>query len=226
MNNSEIQNMIEKYKKELVEYAKKNEGYIANMPEEDMMDTEPEAVPAQTTVTAPQMTSPVTQNNQEPREITELEGTNPEGYVSGRVDPPYATYEDFLNSNPGKGYLKVQTFAGREAFPVVNANVVVSKMLASSEQIIHNKYTDISGVVDNLELSAPSKELSEEPNNSIPYATYVIKVSHPYFLTTIFKNVPVFDSVKSIQQVAMVPRTGTPADDKEIVYDESGVKDL
>ena len=73
---------------------------------------------------------------------------------------------------------------------------------------IHDSHTDSSGILDNLQLPAPDKSLSETEQGSCglaPYATYDIFVSHPGFISTYLENVPIFDSTVSIQSVEMLP---------------------
>ena len=73
---------------------------------------------------------------------------------------------------------------------------------------IYDSHTDSSGILDNLQLPAPDKSLSETEQGSCglaPYATYDIFVSHPGFISTYLENVPIFDSTVSIQSVEMLP---------------------
>ncbi len=213
MNNSDMDEIIERYKKELFEYAKNNDKFIS----EDLnMQEEKESVP----VIAPQVT------NDESAEIDSLEGTNVSNYSSDRPTPDYQNYREFEENNKGRGSLKIQVYAGSEAFPIANANVIVSKTFPEGKTEIYNLYTDISGIVDNMALPAPNKNLSEQPNDSMPYATYDVVVTHPYYVNTTFENLPIFDTVKSIQMVPMIPRSGGPSDDRTITYDENVAKDL
>lgn len=215
MDNFELQNMIEKYKEELLKYAKENGGYVS----EDVINSMPEAKEVVANVNeVPQI--------REPEEITELVGTNPDGYNAERNEPTYRNLEEFKKDNTAEGTMKVQVFAGREIFPIVNARVVVSKDFTEGNHVFYDEMTDISGIVDSLILSAPPKENAKRTNEMPIFSTYTIKVTHPYYITTVYKNVPVFDSVLSIQPVNMIPKTGTPTDDNEIVYTEQEPTDL
>ena len=89
-----------------------------------------------------------------------------------------------------------------------------------------DKLTDTSGIVDNLSLIAPMKDIARDDNNVLPYSTYTIRVTHPYYVTTVYTKVPVFDGVTSIQPVNLVPKTGTPSDDNEIIYVDEEPEDL
>lgn len=215
MNNSELQNLIEKYKKELIKYANENGGFV----KEEVIKKEPQAMPVVSIVSSED-------NTNREADITELEGTNPDGYNAGRIEPTYLDVNNFESKNQGKGTLKVQAFSGREAFPIVNARVVVSKDFENESHIFFDDLTDTSGIVENMMLSSPSKDVAQRDNTILPYSTYSIRVTHPYFITTVYENVPVFDGITSIQPVNMIPRTGTPTDDKEIVYTEQEPTDL
>ncbi len=215
MNNSELQNMIEKYKKELLKYANENGGFV----KKEILEKEPEAKPVVAVVSSEDYT------NRE-ADITELEGTNPTGYNAGRVEPVYSSAEDFRRKNAGVGRMKVQVFSGREAFPVVSARVQISKNFEDGERFFADELTDTSGIVEGVSLIAPKKDLAQENNEILPYSTYTIKVTHPYYITTLYTNVPVFDDVLSIQPVNLVPKTGTPSDDNEIIYVDEEPKDL
>ncbi len=215
MNNSDLQNMIEKYKDELLKYARENGGYVSdevinNMP------VSTDSMPAVNDI--PQL--------REPEEITELVGTNPDNYNAGRDEPTYRNLEEFKAENTGEGTMKIQAYSGRGSFPVVNARVVISKDFTEGTHVFYDEMTDVSGIVEPVRLSTPPSENATRTNEVPVLSTYTIKVTHPYYITTVYKNVPVFDGIMSIQPVNMIPKTGTPTDDNEIVFEEQEPKDL
>ena len=215
MNNSELHNMIEKYKEELLKYANENGGYVKS----DIIEKMPEAKTVVSVIDSQDKTG-------QEADITELEGTNPTGYNAGRTEPTYRDVNEFRNENSGNGTLKVQAFSGREAFPIVSARVVVTKDFDTGIQTFADELTDTSGIVEGIRLIAPQKGSATENNEVLPYSTYTIRVTHPYFVTTVYTNVPMFDGVTSIQPANMLPKTGTPTDDSEIVYVDEEPKDL
>ncbi len=215
MNNIDLQNMIEKYKKELLKYAKDNDVYV----NDEVLSQMPEAKQTVSVVSEPN-------DGIQEADITELEGTNPDNFNAGRIEPTYENVDDFTEKNKGKGYLKVQAFSGKQSFPIVNARVIVSKNFNSGSHTFYDELTDTSGIVDNLELNTPEKDLAKQDNKTSPFSTYTVRVTHPYFITTVYTNVPMFDGITSIQPVNMIPRTGTPMDDNEIVYVEQEPTDL
>ncbi|MBE6755016.1 MAG: hypothetical protein E7555_00945 [Ruminococcaceae bacterium] len=215
MNNQDLQNMIEKYKKELVKYAEENGGYV----NKEALTQMPESEPVVSVVSSPD-------NTGREADITELEGTNPDSFNAGRREPVYRNVDEFRARNRGEGTMRVQAFSGQQAFPVVNANVVISKNFTDGTYTFFDDLTDTSGIIDNMSLTAPESGVANEDNEILPYSTYTIRVTHPFFRTTVYNNVPVFDGITSIQPVNLVPKTGTPIDDNDIVYNETEPVDL
>lgn len=216
MNNQDLQRMIEKYEKELIKYAEENGAFDKRNPENEK---EEKVLPVVSVVSSPD-------NTGREADITELEGTNPDSYNSGRKEPSYSDINDFRRRNSGKGEMKIQAFSGRQSFPVVGAEVTVSKDFADGTYTFFTELTDTSGIVDNLSLSTPESGVANENNEILPYSTYTLRVTHPFFRTTSYFNVPVFDGIMSIQPVNLIPKTGTPLDDEDIVYNEIEPVDL
>lgn len=215
MNNQDLQNMIEKYKKELVKYAEENGGYV----KKEALSQMAQAEPVVSVVSSPD-------NTGREADITELEGTNPDSFNAGRREPVYRNVDEFKAENKGEGTMRVQAFSGQQAFPVVSANVVVSKDFSDGTYTFFEGLTDTSGILENMSLTAPESGVANEENEILPYSTYTIRVTHPFFRTTVYNNVPVFDGITSIQPVNLVPKTGTPIDDNDIVYNETEPVDL
>ena len=216
MQNSDLQDLIEKYKKELIKYAEENGGFVAEEKEDEFFS---ESVPVVATIGSQDKTD-------KEADITELEGTNPDSYDAGRTEPTDRNVAEFQNRNRGEGNLKVQVFSGRQAFPIVNAQVVVTKEFDDGPYTFFDDLTDTSGIVEGMSLNTPLSSEATENNKFLPYSTYSIRVTHPYFIPTVYTNVPVFDGITSIQPVNLVPKTGTPTDDNDIVYTEQEPIDL
>lgn len=121
----------------------------------------------------------------------------------------YRNYEDFLSDNQKNGKLRVQAFAARQVFPIQNAKVTVTKEFIDENHIFAEMYTDIDGVAQNIILPTKDKTLSLTAGGEIPYSTYTVRVTHPRFVTQIYENVPIFDSIESMQPVIMLPLSNT-----------------
>lgn len=180
-----LEDMIEKYRRELVEFSRQapvGESLIASEdPIRESIPTMANALPFVADVG----------NNRE----TEI----------------YKDYEEFEKQNPEKGLMRVQVTAGGRSFPVINALVRIQIPLETGDREIYSGYTDINGIVDDIVLPAPDSRVSlDEDNKTIPpYSVYEVAVTHPDFARSEFFNVPVFAGIKSIQPVRMVPLTET-----------------
>lgn len=122
------------------------------------------------------------------------------------------TYEEFLSQNPGIGALRVQVFSGQQTVPIPNAEVIVTKEFADGEKVFFDGLTDISGIVDNIELPAPARSISESPQPrgdgiqmTLPYSQYNVMVKESRHRPQEYTHVPIFDGIKSIQPVRMTP---------------------
>ena len=113
-------------------------------------------------------------------------------------------FDEFKGECNKRGILRVETYSSNGLYPVGNSRVIVYKEIDGEKYYIYDSHTDSSGILDNLQLPAPDKSLSETEQGSCglaPYATYDIFVSHPGFISTYLENVPIFDSTVSIQSV-------------------------
>ena len=127
----------------------------------------------------------------------------------------------FLSENPGFGTLIFQVTGGQGTFPVPNAKVNITKALDDRLSISFTLLTDESGKTEPISLPAPSKTLSQSPNNGIVYASYEAEVTAEGYLPTEIRNLPVFDDVTTIQPVNLttdfgqMPNTVDEIEDKE-----------
>lgn len=111
------------------------------------------------------------------------------------------TYAEFMRQNQSAGFLRIQAFAGPQTVPVSGAQVLVTHEFSDGTRRFAAGETDESGILDGITLPAPSGALAQSPGSVLPYALYDIRVSHPDYRTEVYRQVPVFDSVKSIQPV-------------------------
>ncbi len=180
-----FEDIIEKYRRELIEFSKQIPVHT-QLPEEDVQQTV--AVVAQ-----PQI--PVARED---------EVNSPEAVITGRV--PFADYDDFISKNQSEGVLRVQVFSANGNFPVPNATVRVYVPLDNGERELFSGITDVDGIVDSIVLPAPDSMISYDENSTVaPYAVYRLRVDRAEYAPAIFEGIPIFDSVKSIQPVGLVP---------------------
>ena len=248
MDDSSLKAMIEKYKKELMETAKRN-GVLGRPEEaakpvqaepvtaaaeaaaEEVVETaaEAEITPAAEalsadealpvsadaavleTAVAPMDPVPPTpeNNNMAPDDNgpivnpPETEELAPE--QQARI--PRENYADFIARTPGQGSLKIQANMANFAYPTPGVKIVVTKNFLDGTHTFYESETDEDGIVDNLLLPAPPKSVSQDPNSTVdPFSVYDVTATKPGFREEKFIQVPIFDGVKSIQPVRMVPK--------------------
>ena len=126
----------------------------------------------------------------------------------------------FLTENPAFGTLIFQVTGGQGAFPVAGATVTITKPLDERLGISVTVTTDESGKTPPLSLPAPSKELSQKPNNGIVYAAYQAEISAPNHVTTKIRDLPVFDGITTIQPVNLSPDFGQNTPETEEIEDK------
>ncbi len=104
--------------------------------------------------------------------------------------------------NLGKGGLIIVVNEAQNR-PLKNATVTVTDS-ATGERVA-NELTDISGKTKIIELPAPLKSETLSPSGEkIVYGLYDVSVSAENFIDFALKEVPVFDSVVSIQTVNLL----------------------
>ncbi len=181
-----FEDIIEKYRRELIEFSRQNPVHTvyedAEYREATAVMAQPEPAPTEST-TQPQ---------------------EPQTVITARV--PFRNYEDFIDNNSSRGTLRVQVFSADQAFPVSDASVRVFVDLADGEREVFNGITDMDGIVDDISLPAPDSSLSFDENSTVaPFAVYGLRVNRPDYSSATFDGIPVFDSVKSIQPVELIP---------------------
>ncbi len=128
----------------------------------------------------------------------------------------YSTYEEFEAANTGGGALSFMVFTASEALPVAGAAVTVSTRIDGEAHEMFRAVTNQSGETPARTLPAPSKELSQDEDNAIqPFSLYDATVSKEGFTRVILRDIPVFDGVRSIQRVALIPEGDMEVQDAE-----------
>ena len=121
------------------------------------------------------------------------------------------------NGMDGTGYLIVRVATARGAIPIENAHIRI-RAAASPDDPLREEgasgegaliavlRTDRDGLAPRLALPAPSRALSERPGGTaLPYALYDIEVTEEGYESHAYQNVPIFDTVTSLQTVELIP---------------------
>lgn len=118
----------------------------------------------------------------------------------------YSSMAEFEARNTGGGMLEFRVFTAREALPIEGAKITVSVRINGSDHVLYSAMTDSSGETAMTVLPAPSKELSQNVDNRVqPFSLYDAVVEKEDFAKVLLRDIPIFDGVRSVQSVAMIP---------------------
>lgn len=99
------------------------------------------------------------------------------------------------------GYLQVQTTAAEMSVPVAGALVVVT----AGDRLVALGETDQSGLSDLWTLPAPDPLDFERPDPTALPAFYSVAVYADGYASVLNRQVPLYGSVKSMQEVNLIP---------------------
>jgi hypothetical protein len=129
--------------------------------------------------------------------------------------PYYASLDDFLDQNPGRGVLSVHALTSDYGVPLQGADVKVTKNINGVSYQFYDVQTDAEGYAGQLLLPTPAKQASyEPPKDAVPYAFYNITVSTNSAGPAQMDNVAVFADTESVQVV----RAGKPEEIDQAQY--------
>ena len=122
---------------------------------------------------------------------------------------------------PGRGYLIVSVRAGEGAIPLDGALVTLRGGDATEGDAIASFITDQSGNTPRITLPAPPRANSERPNGGLPYASYSADISLDGYYSNLYTNIPIFDSITSVQTAYLVPlpENGNRSSEEEFIFD-------
>lgn len=122
------------------------------------------------------------------------------------------------------GTLKVQAYTARRTRPVEGATVVISRSTPEGQQEIVTLTTDNSGITETISLPGVPASLTEVPGLDLSHYfneySYDIEVTHPDYVSVLFKNVPIFGGIHSIQSIDLVPKAIARDRNQEQVIEE------
>lgn len=237
LSKEEMERMIQKYKEEAMRYQEKSSDlYREEIPAREVRTAPSVAVgetETENSAAGEDMTTPCEMGRAEEKfadgkrddefsaQAAELSERNPEELDPHNlgdiryVDHPVTVEEAIRESNfrpssvpySDTGRLIVEVSAGERSFPVSFANVLVLRKVEGEKELYRYLQTDESGNTPVIELPAPSRDLSgqPEPESVIPYGVYTVVVSHAAYYTTIIWDVQIFAGQTAILPVSMVP---------------------
>lgn len=116
--------------------------------------------------------------------------------------------QPFLDSNPGRGTLRVQVSTASGTLPVSQALVEVAVILNGGRIPLYRRRTDSSGIADGFVLPARPFADSQSPGTASGSAIgYAVSIHHPAYLSVADLAADVFIDTNSILPVALTPIT-------------------
>ena len=117
----------------------------------------------------------------------------------------WAAQEAYEKANTAQGYLRVITAAAESAYPVPNARISVFTRIGKKLHLSYLMVTDENGESPTIMLPAPPAGLSQEPENSTPYASCDVRVAAKGFFPTQATDVHIFAGITTRQVFQLVP---------------------
>lgn len=137
---------------------------------------------------------------------TGRQGTGPSANIMPTANG--MSYEEFLQNNPAIGYLKVQASRGQGAIPTSGVRVAVVQDFNGVRVLFFDGKTDANGIIDRIELPAPPRASSLDPNAPVRGAVYQAYAVHPDFEPQRYE-IEIFEGVTGILPVTLqLPREG------------------
>ncbi len=112
----------------------------------------------------------------------------------------YQTYDEFMDKNKGRGFLKIQVYMARGILPVQDTLIRVSKMIGEEKIIFFEGVTNESGMVNSITLPTI---LHEEKNPRM--TNYIVEAIHRNYIQKHPRVASIYDQIKSILTIEMVP---------------------
>lgn len=157
----------------------------------------------------PEMTSPREDPTSEPENFQGNYNSEEFSDLSDPLEPRYSGNEDETPDVDGTGYIKAEVTTGGGAVPIENAVVLITKKENGKTYLLKMLISDESGSTETVALPAPNVLFSETPDpTEKPFANYYISAYADGFYAENDMEVPVFSGVKSIQPIALIPRSG------------------
>lgn len=115
-------------------------------------------------------------------------------------------YKKFIEENPAIGSLKIQAFTAYQAIPIPDTEILITKKINDQQILFFKGYTDSSGIIENIELPAPSSLSSNELEATPAYTIYDLTAINEGYETIKKYEIGMFGDIKVIQYVKMTPQ--------------------
>ena len=113
-----------------------------------------------------------------------------------------------INNRQSFGRLRISVVASGELRPVAGAQVTIAYTEEPSQPVFTG-VTDISGETEEIQLTAPVFELSQEPSEIQPYTDYNITVEAEGYEPILVSGTEVLPDRLALQQIRLTPLENT-----------------
>ena len=115
------------------------------------------------------------------------------------------SYKNYINQNKGNGYLNIRAYAASAAIPISGLNITVSKNIDNKKVIFFEGATDLSGVINMINLPTP---IQNDNNQEVPlsqdydiYASY--NGQNLIFKVLIYSEIQVNQNINIVPQIRL-----------------------
>lgn len=107
-----------------------------------------------------------------------------------------------------QGYLEIHSYTAGGALPTPGINIRITGTEEGNRGVDISLYTNSSGITEVVSLPVPSGSYSQAPGAAErPYAQYDVEVSGTGFYPKKLVGVAIFDGIKSILPIEMIPNS-------------------
>ena len=139
--------------------------------------------------------------------------TNNENQSEAADEQFQRDWNNFETRNTSNGFLKVQVYSARGAFPIKDAKITIFKEFDGQNKIFYEILTDESGITQPVSLPAPDASHSFAVDGIRPYENYSISVSKFGFEDATRNGLPIFPGVVSLQPIQLGPQLASQQDE-------------
>ena len=127
----------------------------------------------------------------------------------GSVPQPEPVLRPAQTSVQPLGRLKVSLTTASGYTPVPGASVQVS-YTGNPDQVIEELSTDESGQTETIELPAPNRDYSLEPESGQPYSEYTLSVTAPGYEPIAVSGTQLLSGETALQNIRLAPQADQP----------------
>ena len=113
-------------------------------------------------------------------------------------------YKKFMEENPGRGILMIRASAAKEAIPISNLDITVSKIIDNYNVIFCKGKTDNSGMLKNISLPTPAQNINDL---TIPQSTtYEISANTEDSSIKQIYTISMYNNICVVQNINITPQ--------------------